>query len=262
MPQTKPQVKPKELVVVDPKIEAIQTENADVIKAIDTFEIKTAEDCQLIVDYSRRMKAAQKSIAAIMDPGINTMFNAHRSECDRKRALLAPFQIRETLCDQKALAWTKARKAEAEAEAKRVRDEAEKQQKDNEAAEKKRIEDERAETGAKLESLGFTAEAEAVVSAPIVVSVAPVIPAPVAQVAKIAGAHTRDNWCAVIVDPFLLVAEIASGRQSIGILFQKSDKTGEWEYNPKGLDGMAKALKAELLIPGVKVVNRDTLVKR
>jgi len=78
-----------------------------------------------------------------------------------------------------------------------------------------------------------------------------IVPKPVEE-PKLEGAHMRDNYSAEVFDFKVLVLEIAAGRQPLSMLLP----------NQKVLDDLAKSLKNELLIPGVKVINKPTLVKR
>lgn len=242
-------------------VAVILTTNKPTLFKIDAFEIESTSDRDQLLDYSKNMKAVQKALEKEFEPEIAKAFSLHRGLCAMKTKFIKPFRDRELLCDAKIVKWNRIQDEKAAVEAQKRREEADAEAKRKEDAERKRIEEERLSQATNLEELGFKEEAEAVLEKPVVVNIAPEVPPPVVPEAKMEGSHMRDNWSGEIVDPMLLIQEIVSGRQSIGLLFKKN-ADGKWEFNPKAIDDQAKSLKGELLIPGVKAINRPTLVKR
>lgn len=79
--------------------------------------------------------------------------------------------------------------------------------------------------------------------------------APVVNVApqtKVSGISSRDNWTAEVTDMLELVKAVAAGQQPLSLLSVDQTK----------LNGMAKALKQDLMIPGVKAVNKPVISAR
>lgn len=249
--------------VVVPDMQAFANENQKLIAATQSLTVVTHEQYLQAAEYGKRMKIAQNNVKNRLKDVKQKAKAAHSAVCDLENSLLKPLIAAEAYCDGQI-------KTYLQAEAKRQREENERLQKEAEAlakaeAEKNRLaqEEERLKTAEMLEAQGFREEANAVLSqeslpvapAPIVV-LAPTIQKPKAQ-----GVALRDNWKAVIVEPLLLVQEIAAGRQPIGLLFKKND-AGHYELNEKALMDMAKALKAELRIPGVRPFNDVGVTKR
>lgn len=83
---------------------------------------------------------------------------------------------------------------------------------------------------------------ESFVNAPII---APDIP-------KAAGTSKREIWSAEVTDLMVLVKAVAEGAAPISVL----------DANMKVLNGLAKSLRAELNIPGVKAVSKESMSVR
>lgn len=83
---------------------------------------------------------------------------------------------------------------------------------------------------------------------------AAVLTAPVAQAepAKVSGIATRETWKAEVIDKAALVQHVAANLDLIDLL----------QIDQKALDSMARALKANLKIPGVRPVPTENLAVR
>lgn len=88
-------------------------------------------------------------------------------------------------------------------------------------------------------------------TAAVLASTAAVVTAPKVATAspKISGISTRENWSAEVTNLVELVQYVAAHPENIGLI----------EANTKALNGMAKALKGAMSIPGVKAVSTTTM---
>jgi len=122
---------------------------------------------------------------------------------------------------------------------------AEAKQRAVDAEARKQAEDARLEAAAELEAQGQSAQAEAVIAAPI----APAPVAPVADVPKMKGA--RETWYAVITDPKALFNAWGSGAVPMP---QLDEKQLEDLIRVMRLNDLAKAAKGNLstILPGVE----------
>ncbi|QRE00645.1 hypothetical protein [Pseudomonas phage Itty13] len=102
-------------------------------------------------------------------------------------------------------------------------------------AERQRQEEERQERIAEAEAAGDH-EAAAAISEEL--TFAPVVPQ--AEQTKLSGISTRSVWKGRVTDKMALIKAVAEGRADMALL----------EVNQQVLDGLAKALKGSLSIPG------------
>lgn len=250
---------------VAPILEGINKIRDEIVPCLATItvnKIKTPADAEQVLEMSRSMKRAYKALDELLRKDIDVLFKSHRGMTELLSTLQGPFKRIESTCDSEYKTWYNAEQEKARVEAARIRKEAEDKAKVEAAAQTAKIQDARLAEATKLEAAGFTEEAEAILEKPIEVKVTVEIPKPVAFVAKPNKAHTRDNYKARIKDPKLVMAEIMAGRQSIGIIFRKNEETDSYEPDDTGLQQMTKALKNEMMCPGVEVINETSLVKR
>ena len=246
-----------------PDFQDLAVENDKLIVVANALQVVTHEHYLEAADYGKRMKIAQNNLKARFKDSKQKAKAAHAAICDLENSLLRPLMMAEAHCDSQVKTYLQAEQRRQREENDRRQKEAEEQARVD--AEKKRLanEEERLKTAELLESQGFKEEADAVLAqdhrpAPVV----PVVLAPDFVKPKAAGISLRDNWKAVIVDPIAFVKEIADGRQPIGLLFKVDGGSGHYTPTDAGLQGLAKALKAELNIPGVRPFNDQGVTKR
>jgi hypothetical protein len=68
----------------------------------------------------------------------------------------------------------------------------------------------------------------------------------------VAGIAPREVWRARVTDKAALVAAVAAGKAPLALI----------EINQTALDGMARALKSELVLPGCEPVRETTIAAR
>jgi hypothetical protein len=80
------------------------------------------------------------------------------------------------------------------------------------------------------------------------------IPAPAAAPTfqRVAGMSSRENWCAEVVDFYALVKAVAKDKKLLPLL----------EANLPALNAQARSFKTALAIPGVRAVDKGSLVGR
>lgn len=113
------------------------------------------------------------------------------------------------------------------------------------AAERKRLEQEASQAAASGDA----------VTAAVLEATAQVVTAPVPATTgttKVSGISTRTSWNAEVVSLIDLVKFVAANPDNIGLI----------EANQKALNGMAKALKENMHIPGVKSVSTESIAAR
>lgn len=105
---------------------------------------------------------------------------------------------------------------------------------------------------AKAEGVAAQAEAKLEGIAEVAACVTAAAVVPIAEAPKAAGISTRTNWKASVTDMAAFLAHVAAHPEFIGLI----------KVDEKALNQMAKALKANLNIPGVKVEEERVMAAR
>jgi len=174
------------------------------------------------------IKKLRAEVNETFDPIIKKAHEAHREAIAKKKKVEAPLIEAENIVKPAMAAYDTLQRQRVEAERRRLEEEA-----------RKRAEDEALAAALHAEKQGEIEEAEAIINEPL--EVAPIVQ-PAAT--KVAGVSYRENWTADITDMMALVKAVAAGEQPLSLLV----------INMPALNQMARALKAELKIPGVKAV--------
>lgn len=174
------------------------------------------------------IKALRKEIADTFGPIVRSAHEAHKKAKDAEKKADAPLVEAESILKRSMADYHDRRQREIEAETRRL-----------EAEARRREEEQRLAEAVALEAAGEAEAAEATLDAePPLVAVAPPPPPP----PKAAGVAMRETWSAEVVDVLALVKAVAAGEQPLSLILP----------NEKALDAMARALKADLAIPGVR----------
>jgi len=182
------------------------------------------------------IKRLRKEVDAAFDPIISKAHEAHREACAQKKKAEAPLAEAEQILKRGLVAW--------DTEQERLRREEEQR-----LQERARVEEEarRAQEAAALETAAnatgdesLRAEAEQLINEP---SAAPAIALP-RSTPKVAGLSYRENWTAQVIDLRALCRAIADGQQPTTLVVACQP----------ALNQLARALKAQLRVPGVKAV--------
>lgn len=237
-----------------PETKEIEIQSQQIVETTKNLSIVNHADYLAAGEYLKTIKRAQKKVKEIFDDPKKKASDAHKSICALERQFLEPLKKSENECSSKVSQYMIEERRKRQEEERKAREEAERIAR--EEAEKLRIQQEenRLKTAEMLDSQGFKEEAEQVLSEP------EQTPAPIVQVTyqkpeekeKVQGLHVRSSYSAEVYDLMALVKEVAAGRQPIACL----------EANTKFLNNQARALKNELRIPGVRVLEKNSTVAR
>ena len=193
-----------------------------------------------VKDYLRR-------VAEVCEPVVSAAWAAHRAAVAQRTNLEAPAKEAEGVLKRAMIGYTEEidrqrretqRRAAAEVEAARLAAVAEEEERQVAAA-------------MEAEANGQEEQVAAILTAPIVV--APFTPPVVLpSKPKVEGVSYREDWTAEIFDLLELVRAVAAGRQPVSLL--QPDMTV--------LNGMARALKSVMNVPGVRSVSRRVVAAR
>lgn len=199
--------------------------------------IRNDVDYQTAAGWLRdRCKAVLQRIGEVFDPIIARTHEAHKEAVAQKKAVAAPVEEAERIV--KASIGTYLREQD------QLRLEA---QRAAEAAARKLAEDEALVRAQTLEAAGRSAEAEAVLERPLAVA-----PVTVAAPPRAEGVSRRTNYRAQVVSLQLLVKHCAAHPEHANLLLP----------NGPALNQLAKSLKGDLAIPGVRVLAEDVVSAR
>lgn len=220
-----------ELTFIDTKEVDARVESNIVVKA-KALVIINDDDCRMAIEYENAIKELIKDVESRHNENIDAANKLHKNLIKERDVILKPCQealkirkgIRiEYVEEQETI--RKAAIAAAQAEAKRLAEEA--AFRDAIAAEDE----------------GRTEDATAILEEPIDTPVI-IIPNTTPK-AGISGA-IRELWSAEVYDLPALLQAIVSGKASMGLI----------EPNMTALNGMARALHENMIIPGVSAVSR------
>lgn len=215
----------------------IQTQVVD-SKAISSLAfanqmiIATDDDCRQAIDIEKGLAALMKEIDTTFDPHIATAFQAHRGLVAEKKKHAEPVEEAKRIIKQKRIVYTEEQERIRKAEEARIQAEA-----------RRLIEEAALAAAIAAEEAGDGEEAEAIINEPIhvpTVTIQKTTPS-----AGIAGA-IREIWSAEVYDLKALCNAVADGKANIGCV----------EANMTALNGIARSLKSNMQIPGVKAVSR------
>ena len=209
----------------------IQREGMNIVTQAEGLQVRDPDSFSLAGQIRQAGKRYLKRVAEFMDPMVAAGLKAHRTALAQKAKLEEPANQVEAILRPRVIAYEQeqqqnAREAQAAAE-----------------RERRRLEEEaRLEAALQAEAEGNSQEAERALTSPV----APIVfaPPPVVDLPKAAGTSFRDHWSAEVTDFLALVTAVASRQVPISVL----------QADQKVLDGMARALKGNLNLPGVKAV--------
>jgi hypothetical protein len=233
-----------EVVVSVPAIPATaraQQRNASdaLLAIVQIAEIETHEQYLVVGGAALDARAGIKAVEALFKPQKVAMDSAKKVVLSQEKEYIAPFEEVKALADGLLKRYDVRREAERRAEEARLRAEAQKQAEDMRIAE-----------AAAVEASGDKEAAEAIISAPIE-AVAPIV----VKEETAPGVSMRDNWVAEVHDVLALLRAIIDPANTAATVDLISP-------NMPALNQMAKALKSNLNIPGVKAVNNRVVAGR
>lgn len=227
-----------ELTVIEPEtVEDLKTESQRVVQEARTLAIgiRDEETYNLATSFYSGIGKQVKKIKEFFKDSKAKAKAAHAAICDAENSLTDPLDKAAEALYQPIIAWQREQDRKRREEEARLQAEAQ-----------KKLDDQRLAEAQALSEAGDTAAAEEVISSPVVAA-APVFAAP-----KVAGIKSfRDNWQAKVTDIKALCRAVADGKVATTCV----------EANMSVLNGLARASKAELRIPGVSVSNEKIPVR-
>lgn len=216
----------------DPEEEALEQRSLDLstrASAIVIVDQRTyAAACEVLVDVKTMLGA----IDDLCDPSIEAAHRAHTAALAVKKKLAAPLLAAEKTVKPRIAAYVEAEALARKQEETRRAEEA-----------KKRQEEERLLEAIDLEAAGESEAAAEVLSAPVV---APIVSLPPP---KADGVSVSKKWSAVVVDMKALARAVADGVVPVEALLP----------NAAFLNGMARAMKSAMNVPGVRAQSETTV---
>jgi hypothetical protein len=199
--------------------------------------IKTEEQYKAAGAIFQEIKQARKRIEAILDPFVESAHKTWKSAIAERKKYDLPLDQAEAGIAPLIAGYREEQERARRAEQARIDAEA-----------RQREEDARIEEAAALEAAGDAEQAAAVISAPIlaVTAIQPKAAAPAP------GVSFRESYSASVIDLGALIAAVASGA------VQQAALTANMSF----LHAQARACKAEMKIPGVRVIREVTPISR
>jgi hypothetical protein len=183
------------------------------------------------------IKALRKEVDDAFDPIIKKAHEAHKEACGQKKKAETPLLDAETILKRGLVAYETEQERLRQIEQRRLQEEARQIDEARRLEEAAALERQAVATGDET----LRAEAEELISAPVC---APAVYVP-PSTPKVSGISYRENWR---IDPNVdlkaLCLAIAQGRQPVSLILP----------NVTALNGLARSLKGEMKVPGVKVV--------
>lgn len=242
------------MTIQAPDTKVIESETILLVSKSNDLAIVTHDDYMSAGEQLKRIKTMQKNVVDLFEKPKKSAFQAHRDISEAEKKLLEPLKRAETVCAGKVQKYLVEEQKAKELAARLERERAEKIAMEEAEALRKKEEEEKLNLAVQLENHGFKEEAEQVLTA----EAAPIVVTPVIATIKqpekprVEGIHTRTTYRAEVSDMMLLLKAIVEGKAALTLV----------QANESVLNKMATALRHELRIPGVKVIEQSSVVTR
>jgi len=218
-------------------IEQVKEKTAVAVSEMRIVAIENAEQANQIGGYLRECTRLRKEVESAFKPIKDAQNAALKATREQEKRFLEPIEAVEMAARREMAGWQQ-REERRIAEERRERDRIAREE-----AEARQL-----QLAADLEAFGEDEAAINVLDQPVITFAEPV--AAVAEPVKVEGVSYRSTWSARVVDLAALVKAVAEGRAEIGLVMA----------NETALNGLARALKNSMSVPGViveekKVVN-------
>lgn len=226
-------------VATPAEVKAIETKTGALVERAQAFVVNSADSFGLAGQELVAIKGLQKEVNATFDPIVSKAYELYKEAGAQKKKHSEPLEAAEKLYKGKMATWEEEERRRLAEEARRREEEKRRQEEE--------AEEERRRQAAELEAAGLHETAAAILAEP---SPAPEPePEPVPEAPQAAGVSFRYNYSAEVVDFMALVKAVVAGQAPAALLLP----------NQPALNQMAKAMKDELQIAGVKV-KKDRVV--
>lgn len=221
-----------------PELAAVEQHSLALPDEARALVIASDPDYQAACLFLReRIKAVLREADAAFDPIIKAAHTTHREAVAQKARVVAPTLEAERIAKAAISGYLREQERLRLAEHRAAQERA-----------RALAETEALERAAHAERLGKVDKAIAILEAPL--RVPPVVPATPAP--KAAGVSIRETWRAEVVDLGALVGAVAADPSKLNLLLP----------NMPALNALARALKANLILPGVDAVSADSVASR
>lgn len=220
-----------ELVKQD-EINALKTEITPLLNyAKELVVIENGNQYRQAGEGILSLKRAVKIVKDKLDPIKNQAYASYKGISNLEAEFLLPLEAGIKSIGMKLIVFEdkeKSKQREAQLKADAIT-----------RAEQKKLEDARLKQAQKAEDKGDTELAESLMETPVIVPVMKVE----SNIPKVNGLNTRKNWKAEVIDKDLVPDEY-------------------WVINQQALDGLARATKGTMTIPGVRFYEETVIVGR
>jgi hypothetical protein len=219
----------------------LETKALSLFDQANAMKISDQPSYDQAVEFLKGVKALRNEAEIHHRPVIDAAHKAHKAACEALKRIDAPLEQAERTVKQSISTWSTEQERRRRAEEDRLRLEAQRQA---EAEAELQIEQAEAEGATEAEVLAMIEQA-AMAPAPPPPTVAPSYKAA-------AGVAVRKTW----------VAEVTSVRSLILFIAQKSEYEYLLKVDEGKLNQLARMQGAALRIPGVRVVEKQTVAAR
>ena len=220
--------------------EPLEKQSTDLVSQANQVQpITTAEHYESAVNIGKALRSMKKGVEDFFNPIKSKAYASWKEICATENKLLNPLKVAQDGLDRKIGSYLQAQEQERQRREQEAREAALKAEQDRLLAE-----------ASHLSQTGQQEEAEQVLEQAVKVEAPPVVMP--SSVPKIAGASQRTGWKFEVTDLQALVKAVAEGKVPIGAI--KADEVF--------LGQMARAMKANMKWPGVRVYSEQSVAMR
>lgn len=208
--------------------EVVEKEAMSLIAQAKAVQIVDANTYKTAMEYLPKIKAARNVVKTVFGSVADQAHDTWKAALAVFQKFDKPLEEVEKRIKKDGGDWQYQEQQKAEAERRKLEEEARKEE-----------ERKQKEIAAQLKKSGQKELAKAVLAQPIVVA-----PVEVKEPPKVEGVSFRENWSAQVVDIKALIKYVAGNPSMINLVLP----------NMPALNSMARGMKANMAIPGVKAV--------
>jgi len=177
-----------------------------------------------------------KLVDEVCDPVIEAAHRAHKAALEQKKELYAPLEKAKRIVDAKQLEWYRKEQERLAEERRKAEEEA-----------RRKAEEEALRRAEELQKYGLGSMADAALEeVEVIVDRVPLKPE------SAGGEYVRETWKAEVVDLYALVCAVAEKRVPLNWI----------EANMTAINAFARSSDGSVVVPGVRFVKEQTLVRR
>jgi hypothetical protein len=237
-----------------------ERESREMVATVQGLAVTDAESYAAAGEWIKAVTEFMRRVNEFAGPIVKATHDAHKVAVHQRDQLLKPAEGAKRILGTRMAEYDEAQRRAAREAAEAARREQERREAEARAAAlaeearlRKEAEDARVAEAARMEQAGDQVGAvkllEQPVEAPVVVPAPVFAPAPpVAAPPKVEGVSYVETWSGEVADLALLVKAVAAGEAPITLL----------QANTAALNALARSMKGQMTIPGVKWVSSRT----